>query len=94
MEHSNNSESFERSRAIGFNANDSDEEMRPQVNAGLTDAVAVLESAVQQLRWDLDESEEEASGFPIVNEPTISVLSAVGRTANEEQIPVSRSNLG
>ena len=66
-------ESFEGSRGFAFNASASDEEMRQLVNASLADEVAVLESAIQQLRWEVDEKTETVTPMA-VNQPTISVF--------------------
>jgi hypothetical protein len=46
---------FRAARAIAFNANDSDEELRRIDNGRLSSIVAVLQSAVEQLGWEVEE---------------------------------------
>ncbi len=48
-------DSFRAARAIAFNANDSEEELRGIDNRRLSRIVAVLQSAVEQLGWEAEE---------------------------------------
>ena len=48
---------FSAAAAIAFNANDSDEELRGAVNGTLSSMIAVLESAVEQLGWEVEVEE-------------------------------------
>ncbi len=48
---------FGAAGAIAFNANDSDEELRRMANGTLSSMIAVLESAIEQLGWEVEAEE-------------------------------------
>lgn len=50
-------QSLEGARAFGFSSDDSDAEMAQTVNSILSSMVAVLRSAVEQLKWEIDSQE-------------------------------------
>ena len=60
-------DSFETSQAVAFNANDSDEQMQQLANSTLSSMVAVLQSAVEQLHWQLQDVELPAAGERLPN---------------------------
>lgn len=49
---------FSAAQAIAFNANDTDEQLRRVANENLAAQVAVLNSAIEQLGWELGEDEQ------------------------------------
>ena len=53
-------QSFDASQAIAFSANTSDEDMRKMANSNLEEAGAVLNSAIEQLRWEIEPDAKEA----------------------------------
>lgn len=50
-------QSFQGAQAFGFSSDDSDGEMAQTVNSILSSMVAVLRSAVEQLKWEIDSQE-------------------------------------
>ena len=52
-------ESFDGSQAMAFSLDTSDEQMRQMANGNLLGMSAVLQSAVEQLGWELEEEEED-----------------------------------
>jgi len=52
---------FGAARAIAFNSSDSDEELRRVANGTLSSMTAVLQSAVEQLGWEVEQEEPMTS---------------------------------
>ena len=67
-------QSFGRAQTIAFNTDSSDEEMREKVNSNLAGMVAVLQSAINALSWELNEDTPLENRRPIEVKPTVSIF--------------------
>lgn len=81
-------QNFGRAQSIVFSASASDKEMQEKVNSNVASTVSVLENAIEQLNWDIEERDSATKTETKQDFPSIPDGGSLSQTSTEPKLRI------